>query len=109
MTPGSARAMYRRQMQNGEMVTLKRGTAEAVVRAKLSGYAPDELVGGITQGDRHIIMLAEDLAAAGWEGDPKRNDVILRSDGRKLNIENVDASTRRLQGETIAYDITARG
>jgi len=108
MSVAQWQAAYRREMKNGELVTLKRGATEATVRAKISGYAPSELVGDIMQGDRHIIMLAEDVTAEEWPDHPKRKDSIILSSGQKLTIEIVDEATAR-QGETFAYHITARG
>lgn len=107
--------MYRRQIiAHGETITLRRNNpspnppTDADVSARVSGFDPEELTGTIQQGDRRVIVLAEDVEAAGWPAPPKRNDkVILR--GRTLNVETVDDSTRRIGGTLIAYDLVVRG
>lgn len=116
MTPESARAMYRRLIASGEEIKLRRYTgtgssrpfADYVLRAKVAGYTPNELIGNIQQGDRNIIALAEDVFNAQFPVPVKLDDkVIVR--GRTLDIMAVDDSTRRIGGELIAYQIQARG
>lgn len=116
MTPAVARNMYRRLIASGEEVRLRRYTgtgsarpfADYRVRAKVSGYDPEQLVGSIQQGDRNIIALADDVFASQFPVPITTNDkVIVR--GRELAIQAVDDSTRRLGGELIAYEIQARG
>lgn len=116
MTPELARAMYRRLIVSGEEIKLRRYTgtgtsrpfADYLLRAKVAGYTPQELVGNIQQGDRNIIALAEDVFAAQFPVPITPNDkVIVR--GKELAILSVDDSTRRIGGELIAYQIQARG
>lgn len=109
MTPDQARAAYRRQIDaHGEPVVLRKGTAgaEITVRARVMGYTPEQLVGPITVGSRRIIIMAEDVSAS-W-GVPQKNDRVVWS-GMTLNVLDVDSATRRLAGETIAYDVRATG
>ena len=112
MNPIAARAMYRRQLQaHGETITLRRivpneSTLEATALAKVTGYTPDELVGGIIQGDQRAIVLAEDVAAGAIPLPLKTGDKLVYM-GRVLNVQFL--ALRRVAGETIAYDITARG
>ena len=99
----------------GETITLRRFVAggppiKAEVRARVTGYQPAELVGGIKQGDRRVIILAEDVEATGFPvpfSTGGSDKTVVR--GKALNIEIVDDSTRRVGGVLIAYDITARG
>lgn len=117
MTPDQVKASYRRAVDEaGETITFRRYTGsgasrphfDADLRARVTGYAPDEMVGEIQQGDRKIIALAEDLIAAQVPLDLRRGDkVIVR--GVEMNIEAADDSTRRLQGVLIALEIRARG
>ncbi len=116
MTPESARAMYRRLIASGEEIKLRRYTgtgssrpfADYVLRAKVAGYAPEELIGNIEQGDRNIIALAEDVFAAQCPVPITAKDqVVVR--GKELAIMAFDDSTRRIGGELIAYQIQARG
>lgn len=112
MTPEQARASYRRQIRNGETITLRRDGSPPIdkpVRARVTGYAPEELVGDVHQGDRRIVVLAEDVASTGFpvpfrDGFDK---VILRGD--QLTIQSSDDSTRRIAGELIAYELRAAG
>lgn len=99
----------------GETVKLRRaaGTSpqtntNATVLARVTDFAPSDLVGEVIQGARRLIVLAEDLTAAGWPEPPRKDDkAIVRS--RVLNIESVDDSTRRVAGVLIAYELTAIG
>lgn len=116
MTPDGFKAMYRRRIGVGEVVLIRRytgaGTArpkfDAQVRARVVGYEPNELVGTILQGDRRVIFLAEDLLAAQFALPVTSNDkAVVR--GKELAIIAPDDSTRRCQGELIAYELQVRG
>lgn len=89
----------------GEMVTFRRlPSTDVTVRAKVAGYKPDELGGGIQQGDRKILVNASDIP---FEPGLKMGDkAILVEEGRLLNIQIVDAHTMRVAGVLM---ITARG
>ncbi len=89
----------------GEMVTFRRlPSTDATVRAKVSGYSPDELGGGIQQGDRKILVNASDIP---FEQGLKRGDkAILMAEGRLLNISIVDAWSMRAAGILL---VTATG
>ncbi|ALG69924.1 hypothetical protein VY88_10535 [Azospirillum thiophilum] len=58
----------------GRPLELKRrvGTSSTFVTCTVYGkagnYQPTQLVGGVTQGDRHIRITQADIAAAGWPG-----------------------------------------
>jgi hypothetical protein len=92
----------------GEMVTLRRGEASVSALARVKGFQPEDLVGSIQQGDRSVILLAEDLENAGWDGAPRQGD-RLKAGGAVMVIQSVDGATRRVSGVTIAYEIVARG
>jgi hypothetical protein len=108
---------YRRMVDEyGELVTLRRytGTGEsrtkfdAEVRARVTDYTKDELVGSIQQGDRKVIVLAEDLITELFPLPLVASDkVVVR--GRELAILAPDDSTRRIGTTLIAYELTARG
>lgn len=109
MTPDQARAAYRRQIDaHGEPVVLRKGAAgaEITVRARVMGFQPEQLVGPITVGSRRIIVMAEDVSAS-W-GVPQKNDRVIWN-GVTLTVQDVDSATRRIAGETIAFDIRATG
>jgi hypothetical protein len=90
----------------GEMVTFRRlpSTDATGIRAKVSGYAPDELGGGIIQGDRKVLVNSSDIP---FDPPLKRGDkVILEAEQRLLNVEIVNSWTMRVSGVLI---VTARG
>jgi hypothetical protein len=117
VTPDETRQAYIEALDAvGETVVIRRfaGTGTGRVptdyeaRARVTGYQEIELVGDIQQGDRRVIMLVDDLIDAGFPVPVTPTDkVVLR--GTMLSIVSVDDSTRRLQGELIAYEIQARG
>lgn len=117
MTPAEARRMYRVQMDlHGEDISIRRytGTTQARThvdrpcRARVMGYSPDELTGAITQGDRKIIVLAEDLEGESPEFTITKSDrAVVRS--TELAIMAVDDSTKRIGSTLIAYVLQARG
>lgn len=110
-------ADYRNMLADlGETIIIRRNNpspaapTEVTVRARVAGYQPQDLVGGIKQGDRRVIVLALDLDASGFPLPLKTggtDKAVVR--GRVLNIGVVDDSTRRVGGELLAYEITATG
>ena len=115
MTPAQAIASYRRKLKDTVVIRRYANVAgphrpwfDAEVRARVMGFAPDELVGGIVQGDRRLIVLAEDLIARQFPLPLRKGDkAIIR--GRECNIEAPDDNTRRVQGVLIAYELQVRG
>lgn len=108
--------VYEAEMtRRGENITLLRvvpnaPAIEVTVRAIVTGYTPNELTGGIMQGDRRVYVLASDVVASGFplpiqSGKSDR----LRIRGRLLAIQSIDDNTHRIAGELCAYEITARG
>lgn len=99
------------------------GTASATVSAVIRNYQPDtESVartgyganqrGAITEGDRDIIVMGSDLAAAGFPLPVKKNDRITVRDPETdavidvLNVIKADPLKRNAGG---AIEITAAG
>ena len=124
MTPADMRAMYREQLlEDGERVILRREALDAApeatgLRARVTGFTPEELASGIDQGARKVILLAEDLdaaiAAGDWPAPLAGTGAILKDDtlvvrGVPVNVDRVDDSTRRVAGELIAYELTVIG
>lgn len=109
MTPDRARAMYRRQIdRHGETVTLRRDATEATVKARVRGATTEELIAGMDQRQRVVILLADDLATEGWPDRPRQNDELVMR-GRTAIVEESDDDTRRVAGVLIAYEITVLG
>lgn len=115
MTPAAIKASYRRVLT--DRVTVRRYTGAGSnrprfdvpnVRASVVGYAPHELIGSIVQGDRKIILYADDLNGVGWSGSITTADKIVVR-GKELAVIAVDDSTRRVDGVLIAYEIQVRG
>ncbi len=117
MTPDSVKASYRQAIVAAATTVVVRrytGTGENApffdvsVGARVVGYEPHELLGLIQQGDRRVIMLAEDLSDAQFPLPLRKGDKVLVR-GRELNIEAVDDNTRRVQGVLVAYELQVRG
>jgi hypothetical protein len=111
-----SRATFRRETeQKGEVVTLRRvnptGPAtEITVRALVTGYLPEELVGGINQADRKVYLSVEDLESKDFPLPLKGGSTdSLMVRGRKMTIQDVDDSTRRIAGQLIAYRLRVSG
>lgn len=117
MTPDAAKAMYRRRIGVGKTILVRRYTGagpnrpkyDVPVRARVMGYMPHQLIGGIQQGDRKVILLAEDLDAAGFAGPITTNDRIVVDNDPEMKIIAPDKATRECQGVLIAYELQVRG
>jgi len=119
MTPDQAKAMYVRRLGDFEMVSIRIYTGAGSsrprfdyepIRARPVDFNPDELVGGIVQGDRNVIVLAEDVINAGVPlplATGANTKMVIR--GRELTIKAIDDNTRRLGGELIAYEMQVGG
>ncbi len=119
MTPDQAKAMYVRRLGDFEQVAIRIYTGAGTsrprfdyegLRARPVDFRPEELVGGIVQGDRNVILLAEDVLNAGVPlplATGANTKLVIR--GRELAIKAIDDSTRRLGGELIAYDLVVGG
>ena len=117
LTPAEIRADYRSMMnERGETVSIRRYTGSGTNRprfdvdamAVVTGYAPKDLVGTIQQGDRKVILLAEDLIDAQFALPITASDkIVIR--GKELAIIAPDDSTRRVSGVLIAYELQVRG
>jgi hypothetical protein len=117
MPRAGLKARYRRAIrQHGEPVLFRRYFSSgsnrplfnAEIRGWVQGYQPRELIGGLVQGDRRVILLAEDVNRA-QIGLP-----ILTSDkmvvrGRELAVGVVDDSTHRDGTELVAYELKVTG
>jgi len=115
VTPESVKADYARTLK--EWVTIRRWTGsgptrprfDAQARAKVIGFAPQELIGGIVQGDRKAIVFADDLIAAGLTLPVTTNDKCVLASGKECAIIAADGETRKVDGVLIAYELAVRG
>lgn len=98
-------------LRDGQSLTLHRiGTGTAPVSVALTGvvrgYAPQELAGNLIQGDRHVIITNDEIAAAEWPGPPRKGDQV-EIDGTPATVQS--CNTIR-QGTAIArHDLVVRG
>lgn len=117
MSRAGIKSRYRRAVrQHGEPVLFRRFTGtgsnrpifNAEVRGWVQGYQPLELIGGIVQGDRKVILLAEDVNRA-QIGLPITTGDALVVRGRQLAIGAVDDSTHRDGTELVAFELKVTG
>lgn len=119
MTPDQAKAMYLRRLGTFELVSIRVYTGTGTsrprfdyegLRARVVEFNPEELVGGIVQGDRKVIVLAEDVVSAGVPlplSIGANTKLVIR--GKELAIKAIDDNTRRLGGELVAYEMQVGG
>jgi len=55
-------------------------------------------IGGITQGDRLILVMADELANAGYPLPVQKSDNVSLETGEKMNVTRVDARKRGIAG-----------
>lgn len=123
--PGIVAAYRRALARRGQPVLVRRvsgdapnvATFDAAVTAVVMDYAPQGDVlavkpeGGITQGDRLVILLTDDLAALQWPLPVQKNDKIVLLDDvgnevESLNVTKPDPYKRALGG---AIELRAEG
>jgi hypothetical protein len=113
MTADEARGMWRDLIEAyGEDITLRRVSplTNATVRARVTGFTPEELVGGVNQGQRKVIILAEDVESTEFPVPIRAGagDRVIVA-GKIMMIDAVDENTARLGDVQLAYIITATG
>ncbi len=110
------KAAYKRSLGEFEPVIIRRYTGaganrpyfDATVQARVTKFEPVEIAGTIVQGDRKLIVLAQDLIDAQFALPVRKGDkVVVR--GVELNIAAADDSTRRVGTVLIALEIQATG
>jgi hypothetical protein len=96
---------------NGQTVTLRRGTAAApvataTVKAHVRGFKPDELIGGIDQNDSKVILSPSGLA--GWPGGaPIKGDWITIGTGSPRSI--VAAEPVKMNDVLVRIELQVKG
>lgn len=124
MTPAAALRSHKQFIaEQGETIRVRRwsgvgaerGKVEASVLARVTGYQPRELAGGIIQGDIKVIIV-NDPAATVPDGCVSLQSLLPLSSNDSLvirgverAIKGVDDNTRRIQGVLIGLDIQASG
>ena len=103
----AARAIASMRAIRGTSVTLRRaGAADVTVIATIMQYKPNEILGGIQQGDRWAKFSDTALAAAGWPGPPRRGDVLM-IDGRTFTAISCD--TVKMGNVILSHTMQVRG
>lgn len=102
--------IVRRAVHNyGRPILLRRigpPKVEVTILARVHSYAPQDLVGGLQQGDRKLVIAPLDLAAAGYPGMPKPGDQVV-IDQRTAVVQGCEP---RHDGLDLArYDVWIRG
>lgn len=98
MTPQQAIGMLDRQVQqHGQAVKLERLVANQPsiekdgLRGFVRGYKPDEIGGGIVQGDTLVVLSPTAIAGSAFEADlPRRLDRVFTT-GRRRTVESAEA------------------
>ena len=118
MVDVSAQSALRNMIaQIGESVTFQRISGVAPnatvlsveIMARVRGYSPESAevsqtgyaaaqAGSITQTDRKVIVVAADLAAAGFPLPVLKNDKVILADNTKSNVTMIDAHKRSFSG-----------
>lgn len=103
-------AVYAACQKVGKVVTLRRisgaTTTDCSVKAVVRGYTADELVGGIQQGDKKVIMTETEVNAASWPLPIKVQDRII-IDSKTHSVQAIDL--RHIGEDTAMYVIQVRG
>ncbi len=90
----------------GKPATLRRVAGpgrfvSVTLKAVWRGYQPQELAGGIVQGDREVRIGNAEIAARKWPGPPRRGDQMIL-EGRTFTVMAADSPNI---GETTAMHI----
>lgn len=116
MNVDSIKASYVRALGEFETVIIRRFTGtgqnrpkfDVPCRARVTGYTPQEMIGGIGQADRKCILLHDDLIAGGL-ALPLTNSDFAVVQGKQHAIRVPDNATRRVGNVTIAYELQIVG
>ena len=103
---GDAQVTFQRVTGAAPNVTILTATICALVRnylpdstaASQQGYSSGQ-VGGLTVGERSFLVMADDLANAGFPLPLQKGDNLLHADtGEKLTITRIDPHKRGIAG-----------
>lgn len=91
----------------GSSMTLTRLPSTTVaLQGVARNYQPSEVAGGVSQGDRHVVIGVAEMIAASWPAPPVRGDQMLIG-GRTFQVIAVDVLA--VGGADVRYDIQVRG
>lgn len=114
MTPAQALASLRAQLaKHGRDVIIRRWSGpssarvktEVTTRARITGYAPEKIVGAVQVGDRRAIVQVDNLSAL----LPLKDTDKVVVDSAEFAIRFVDDQTRRIGSTLIALELVIAG
>jgi len=105
---GATAAMLARY---GESVVLRRPTGKGLhidvdCVARVDQFQPHELIGGVIQGDRNVILANLEIEVRQWPGPPRRGDQLIIG-GRTTTVQGVD--TISIGDRIVRHNIQVRG
>lgn len=106
MDAAATSAAYAEYLDDAAAVT-SGGVTVAAVRARVTDYAPQDLVSGIVQGDRKAILLADDLTNGGIALPLRKGDRLVW-DGLTFVVQG-KSMPRRVGSVTVAVEVQVRG
>lgn len=112
MTPDQAKASLGRFLAGGDTVLLSRVDVDGTfgpIPARLTGFAADQTVFDLQQGDRKVILPADEVAASGFPLPFLPDADRVDWNGVLLAVKAVDDATRRIGGALVAYEIQVAG
>lgn len=116
MGAAGIKSQYRRTIaRQGEAVVFRRFTGSGPnrpelnveIRGRVTGYEPKDMIAGIQQGDRKVLVLAEDLILKNIRSVTNSDFLVVR--GRQCAIFSIDDSTHRIGADLVAYELGVRG
>lgn len=107
MTPRAREMLqaYAEEMPRRRITFRRDGAPDVEARAKVSDFSEAEIVAGIQEGQRKLIVFASDVT---WAEPLREGDLAILETG-ELYINTVDDERRRVDGTLIAYEVTASG
>jgi len=95
----------------GQMVTLRRMTGsipfDVDCKAVVNEYLPNELVGGIQQGDRRVVISNREIEERQWPGPPVQGDKVIIN-GKTTTLQ-ANPDTKRIGDVIVKHDLRVRG
>lgn len=114
MTADEIKAQYRDmcrmpvKVRRYAVVASVRTSADFAVQGHIRLFSGKELTGTIAQGDVAVIVLADDLAAKGFQLPITAFDKIVEG-GKERSILPPIGERKALDGTLVAYELQARG
>lgn len=100
--------------KDGESVAIRRLTGpgiffEVITKARIMDYSPDEMVGGIVQGDRKMIVANRDMENAQWPFPVRVGDQVILLDQNNATAMVRAAYPSSVNGQIVRHTLQIRG